>query len=118
MVLPTIVLLFPHYLPYELSVKMAIATALAGIYVLTAFIGANVVPSLPPKAVEVIVGIVLILVSLKLIVKNQVNLQPDRKANRTLFTVVILLAGFDNSVCGIGTGNIAINYLCRHATSH
>ena len=35
----------------------------------------------------------------------------EKKMNAGVFVIVSIFAGFSNSICGIGTGNIAIPYL-------
>jgi uncharacterized membrane protein YfcA len=94
LILPTLVLLLPHYMPTDLSVKIAIATTLActsvsviyaafihirkgnvdvplcqrmaSVYVLTTVVGAYIVHFLPAPIIEIILGIVLIFVAAKM----------------------------------------------------
>ena len=38
----------------------------------------------------------------------------EKKMNAGVFGIVTIFAGFSNSICGIGTGNIAIPYLSQY----
>lgn len=142
LILPTLVLLFPHYMPADLSIKMAVATTLActsisvsyaavihikkgnvdfslclqmaGIYALTALIGAYTVHFLPAKTIEIMLGIVLILVGAKTVLMKQPYAATEKNLKRSSFIIATSFAGLSNSICGIGTGNIAIPYLSRY----
>ena len=103
LILPTLVLLLPHYMPADLSVKIAIATTLActsvsviyaavihirkgnvdvslclrmaSVYVLTAVVGAYIVHFLPARIIEIILGIVLIFVATKtVLIKKRITI--------------------------------------------
>jgi uncharacterized membrane protein YfcA len=140
--LPTLLFWFPHFLPTTLATKMAIATTLAAttiaaifttylhiknkninfklsrviiiLYLITATTGPYLVHYLRVSMYEFIIGIVLIFVALRLITKKIKHNYNPTKANPLLFTFAILVAGFANSICGIGAGNVAIPYLSRH----
>ena len=142
LMLPTLVLLLPHYMPADLSVKIAIATTLActsvsviyaavihirkgnldislclrmaSIYIVTAAAGAYIVYFLPARIIEIILGIVLIFVATKTVLITKAQDNTDKKMNPGVFAIVTIFAGLSNSICGVGTGNIAIPYLSRY----
>jgi uncharacterized membrane protein YfcA len=112
LILPTLVLLLPHYMPADLSVKIAIATTLActsvsviyaafihirkgnvdislclrmaSIYVLTAVVGAYIVHFLPARIIEIILGIVLIFVATKTVLANKKHNSIEKNELRDL----------------------------------
>jgi len=142
LMLPTLVLLLPHYMPADLSVKIAIATTLActsvsviyaavihirkgnldislclrmaSIYIVTAAAGAYIVYFLPARIIEIILGIVLIFVATKTVLITKAQDNTDKKMNPGVFAIVTIFAGLSNSICGVGTGNIAIPYLSQY----
>lgn len=142
LILPTLVLLLPHYMPADLSVKIAIATTLActsvsviyaavihirkrnvdvslclrmaSVYVLTAVVGAYIVHFLPARIIEIILGIVLIFVATKTVLVKKTHNNIETKMHSGIFAIVTIFAGLSNSICGVGTGNIAIPYLSQY----
>jgi uncharacterized membrane protein YfcA len=112
LILPTLVLLLPHYMPADLSVKIAIATTLActsvsviyaavihirkgnvdvslclrmaSVYVLTAVVGAYIVHFLPARIIEIILGIVLIFVATKTVLIKKTHNNIEKNALRDL----------------------------------
>jgi uncharacterized membrane protein YfcA len=140
--LPVLFLWFPHFMLPSLAVKMAIATTLACatvsvifaaslhwrqgninyklctgiilIYLVTATAGPFLVHLLPAKSITIVLSVVLILIAIKLLLKKPVKKYELTRVNPVTFVLAILLAGFTNSICGIGSGNVAIPYLSRH----
>jgi uncharacterized membrane protein YfcA len=114
LILPTLVLLLPHYMPADLSVKIAIAIAttlactsvsviyaavihirkgnvdvslclrMASVYVLTAVVGAYIVHFLPARIIEIILGIVLIFVATKTVLIKKTHNNIEKNALRDL----------------------------------
>ena len=140
--LPTLILLLPHILASSIALKSAVGTTLACttlsvcfasylhirkgnviwpicsammlIYLVTSFTGALFVHWLPAQWLELIFGCLLIVLAIKLIIKIQVQHDINKKPNCYSLMIATLLAGFANSMTGIGTGNIMIPYLSRY----
>lgn len=140
--LPTLLLWFPHFLSQDVAIKMTVATTLActsvsvilaaslhikqrqvcyhlllamvTVYLITAIFGPYLVHFLPARPIIFVVSSVLIITALRILLKKHTKNDKLQTLNRLTFVIVITIAGFANSVCGIGTGNIAIPYLSKY----
>lgn len=143
-VLPTLLIVLTKWLPHAPAIKIAIANTLACttisvssaawmhwkrgnvnvrlfctislVYIFTALIGARLVHILPEKTLSVMVGVMLVLLAIRLILKRsyQVRQVTQLEMSKIGFLCITPMAGLINSICGIGTGNIIIPFLSRY----
>lgn len=119
-VLPVLLLWFPHFIAPALAVKMTVATTLASTTVCVIFTAIlhiknrNVSYPLAAAMTAILLSLVLLLIAVKVVLKKRSQVNTFSKINPKVFTPVILIAGLANSICGIGTGNVSIPYLLQY----
>lgn len=139
--LPALTFILPTMFHSTAMVKMAVATTLAttfvvaavtsvhnikqqlvdytifkkmlAVYLFTTITGTSVIHFLPAKTVALIVALILVWIVFYAILSQEI-LRRERATPSTLqLIMVFLVAGWVNSLSGIGTGNVALPFLNR-----
>jgi uncharacterized membrane protein YfcA len=141
-ILPTLIFVFSFRFQQAISLKMAVATALAcaflagivsmfshlridrqrivpslfigltGILVVTEVVGASVAHYLPHRILEAIVVVLLLFLAARLLFSKAIQ-QHDKQRKRIVTALVAVVAASFNSLAAIPIGTIMVPYLLR-----